>query len=209
MPPGGNPVLAQYDRPFFVITNPNAYPSTYGPVDRDTITAGFSVDYASSNPSFIVGLADWWRRGGVGLFHQRRPDLDEIRNRNSGSGLFVHRRIDRRQHAAKHHLAPSDDHQPYYTLNGGTTWNPITLPGVTCWTNNNAWYLDQRSVTADRVLANTFYLYEPGQGVFSTSNGGQSWSKVYSGSIGPDDGWNSTLMSVPGEASNLFYTGGQ
>ena len=64
-------------------------------------------------------------------------------------------------------------------------------------------------MTADRVLANTFYLYEPGQGVFSTSNGGQSWSKVYSGSIGPDDGCNSTLMSVPGEASNLFYTGGQ
>ena len=57
--PAGDPVLAQYDRPFFVITNPNAYPSTYGPVDQDTITAGFSADYASSDPSFVVGLADW------------------------------------------------------------------------------------------------------------------------------------------------------
>ena len=27
--------------------------------------------------------------------------------------------------------APADSNQPYYTLNGGTTWNPITLPGVT------------------------------------------------------------------------------
>ena len=69
--------------------------------------------------------------------------------------------------------APSSGNQPYYTLNGGTTWNPITLPGVTSWSSFDfAWYLDQRSVTADRVLANTFYLYDPGQGVFETSNGG-------------------------------------
>ena len=33
VPPGGNPVLASWDRPFFYISDPNAYPSTYGPVD--------------------------------------------------------------------------------------------------------------------------------------------------------------------------------
>ena len=59
VPPGGNPVLASWDRPFFYITNPNAYPSTYGPVSSDGIVAGWSVDYASSTPSFIVGIADW------------------------------------------------------------------------------------------------------------------------------------------------------
>ena len=78
VPPGGNPVLASWDRPFFYITNPNAYPSTYGPVDSDNIVAGWSVDYASSNPSFLVGIADWWGAEEVGLFHQRRPDLDEF-----------------------------------------------------------------------------------------------------------------------------------
>ena len=48
--------------------------------------------------------------------------------------------------------------------------------------------------------------------MFQTTNGGQSWSKVYSGDIESNSSWaegfNSTLMSVPGEASNLFYTGG-
>ena len=34
VPPGGDPVLASWDRPFFYISNANAYPSTYGPVDK-------------------------------------------------------------------------------------------------------------------------------------------------------------------------------
>ena len=56
--------------------------------------------------------------------------------------------------------APADGVQPYYTLNGGETWNPITLPGVTDWSGFDwAYYLDKRTVTADRVLPNTFYLY--------------------------------------------------
>ena len=80
--------------------------------------------------------------------------------------------------------APADGHQPYYTLNGGSTWTPITLPGVSSWSGFDwAYYLDQRSVTADRVLANTFYLYDPGKGVFETTNGGQSWTKVHPGYI--------------------------
>ena len=60
VPPGGNPVVASWDRPFFYISNENSYPSTYGPVASYHIVAGWSVDYASSNPSFLVGLADWW-----------------------------------------------------------------------------------------------------------------------------------------------------
>ena len=60
VPPGGNPVLASWDRPFFYISDANAYPSTYGPVDNANIVAGWSIDYASSNPDFIVGLADNW-----------------------------------------------------------------------------------------------------------------------------------------------------
>ena len=32
VPPGGKPVVASWDRPFFYVSDPNAYPSTYGPV---------------------------------------------------------------------------------------------------------------------------------------------------------------------------------
>ena len=80
--------------------------------------------------------------------------------------------------------APADGFQPYYTLNGGATWNAITLPGVTSWSGfDYAYYLDARTVTADRVLANTFYLFIAGQGLFETTNGGATWTKKYSGDI--------------------------
>ena len=45
VPPGGNPVLASWDRPFFYINNVNAYPSSYGPVDSSAISlrVGLSI----------------------------------------------------------------------------------------------------------------------------------------------------------------------
>ena len=41
VPPGGNPVLASYDRAFFYLNNPNAYPSTYGPIVGDKLLRAF------------------------------------------------------------------------------------------------------------------------------------------------------------------------
>ena len=54
-----------------------------------------------------------------------------------------------------------------------------TLPGVSSWSGFDwAYYLDTRTVTADRVLANTFYLYDYQYGVFETTNGGVTWTEV-------------------------------
>jgi hypothetical protein len=58
--PGGKPVLASWDRPFFYVSDPNQFPTTYGPINSSTIVCGWSVDYASSSPNFIVGIADYW-----------------------------------------------------------------------------------------------------------------------------------------------------
>jgi hypothetical protein len=56
--------------------------------------------------------------------------------------------------------APADGYQPYYTLNGGASWNPVNLPGVTDWSSYDfAYYLNKQTITADRVLSNTFYFY--------------------------------------------------
>jgi hypothetical protein len=81
---------------------------------------------------------------------------------------------------------------------------------VSSWSNFDwAYYLGQRSVTADRVLANTFYLYYGNYGVFKTTNGGAAWTEVHAGAMDPEDfGYNSTIMSVPANAGHLFYTSG-
>ena len=105
--------------------------------------------------------------------------------------------------------APADGFQPYYTVNGGVSWSPVNLPGVTDWSGFDwAYYFNAQTVTADRVLTNTFYIYYAGQGVYKTTDGGATWTQVFSGQISPNSYYSSELESVPGEASNLFFTGG-
>src|ERR1700733_2933673 len=212
VPPGGDPVLHPWDRPFFKITNPNSYPTTYGPVASDNIVAGWSVDYASSSPSFLVGIADWWGTEESGYSSNGGQTWTKFPTEIPGAGSSFMGGTIAASTTQNFIWAPAGGQKPYYTLNGGSTWTPITLPGVSSWSGFDwAYYLDQRSVTADRGLANTFYLYDPGKGVFETTNGGASWTNVHSGYIesnGSLSGFNSTIMSVPGEASNLFYTGG-
>ena len=211
VPPGGDPILASYDRAFFEITNPNAYPSTYGPVDSDTLMAGWSVDYASSTPSFIVGLAEWGTDES-GYSTNGGQTWTQFATKIPGAGSSFMGGTIAASTPQNIVWAPAEGHQPYYTLNGGTTWNPINLPGVSSWSGFDASpYYVQRSVTADRVQANTFYLYDPGKGVFETTNGGQSWTNVHPGYIESNSslsGYNSSIQAVPGEASNLFYTPG-
>ncbi|HEV3341909.1 MAG TPA: hypothetical protein VG125_16195, partial [Pirellulales bacterium] len=109
--------------------------------------------------------------------------------------------------------APANGNHPYYTLNGGETWNSVVLPGVSSWAGfQGEFYANDRDITADRVLPNTFYLVFDGQGVYQTTNGGVSWTQVYAASpaSGPFvyTGADESIQSVPGEAGNLFYTPG-
>lgn len=52
---GGDPVFASWDRPFFDMANPDAYASSYS---GGGFSMGWSIDYASSNPAFMVGISD-------------------------------------------------------------------------------------------------------------------------------------------------------
>ena len=207
--PGGTPLLVSWDRPFIPVTNLDDYPTTYGPVASNNIVAGWSADYASSTPGFLVGLADWWgteesgySTNGGATWTKFATDIPGADSSFMGGTIAA-------STTQNFIWAPADGFQPYYTLNGGQTWNPITLPGVSSWSNFDwAYYLRTRTVTADRVLANTFYLYDPGTGVFETTNGGQAWSEVHAGALTSYDNYNSEIMSVPGEAGNLFFTAG-
>ena len=146
--------VASWDRPFFYISNLNAYPSTYGPVDSVNIDAGWSLDYASSDPSFIVGLADWWGTEESGYSTNGGQTWTTFCQHSHIPGPYAQWRYDRRQHAGKHHLgARRTAFNPIIPSTAAQTWNPITLPGVSSWSSfEGSYYLDERSVTADRVL---------------------------------------------------------
>ncbi len=211
VPPGGVPILASWDRPFFKITNPSVYPTTYGSVNSNKIEMGWSLDYASSDPSFIVGLSDWNNEqtgystdgGATWTYFSSTPPGMLTSYLGGTIAASTPQNII---------WAPANKSNAYYTLNQGASWTAITLPGVSSWSNfDYAYFLVRRSVTADRVLANTFYLYYAGNGVFKTTDGGVTWANVHAGYIesnSSQSGYNSTIMSVPGFAGNLFYTGG-
>ena len=210
VPPGGDPVLASWDRAFFYVANQNVYPSTFEPQAPSAIVGGWSLDYASSNPSFVVGIADgeggpeesgYSTNGGQTWMPFPTDPPGAGANGDIGGTIAA-------STPSNIIWAPADGYQPYYTLNGGETWSPVVLPGVSSWSGfDSAYYYDTRTVTADRVLPNTFYLYYPGHGVYETTDGGVAWTQVYSGTF-PGSGFNSELQSVPGEAGNLFYTSG-
>jgi hypothetical protein len=208
-PGTGLPILISQDRPFFKITNPNVYQSTYGPVNTQ-LTQGWSADYASSDPTFIVGLADasvFGQPEQSGYSTDGGATWTRFATNAPGSGSGGTIAASTPQNLI---WAPADRVQPSYTTNQGSSWNAINLPGVSDWSNFHfAYYLNQRSVTADRVLANTFYLYYGNYGVFKTTNGGAAWTEVHTGALDPGYyGYNSTIMSVPGNAGHLFYTSG-
>ena len=50
------PLLSSWDRAFWRVTNPLAYPSTHGASNKAAIAHGWSVDWAGGTPSTVVGI---------------------------------------------------------------------------------------------------------------------------------------------------------
>ena len=132
VPPGGNPVLASQDRAFFYVANPNVYPSTYGPVNG-AFAAGWSIDYASSTPSFLVGIADYWGAEKSGYSTDGGKSWTPFASFLPGAGSSFIGGTIAASSPTNIIWSPAGGVQPYYTLNGGASWNPITLPGVSSW----------------------------------------------------------------------------
>ncbi len=129
---------------------------------------GWSLDYASFDSNFIVGLSNWWGSDHSGYStdggHTWQPFAsvpNSVLTSAKIGGTI----------AASTPLnviwAPANGGAPAYTLDGGRSWTDIDLPGTDDWSAFHwAYYLDKTTVTADRVLPNTFYMYDVLRGVF-------------------------------------------
>jgi len=58
-PPGGKPLVAAWDRAVFYVNDPDVFPSTHAPDNQQSLEAGWSVDWASSRPSYIAAIMQW------------------------------------------------------------------------------------------------------------------------------------------------------
>jgi photosystem II stability/assembly factor-like uncharacterized protein len=207
-PPDGKPVVASWDRPVFYVADRDAFPSTHGPDNQHAIVMGWALDYASTNPAFLVGLMNWWgiEKSGYSMDGGRTWTKFAAYPADSkiGGGIAAS--------TPKNIVwVPSNNGVPYYTTDGGATWIRAAMPGAptagqTGW--GNAFFLNRHIVAADRVMAGTFYIYNSVRGLYRSSDGGGTWALVYHHEIAPWSGSNATLKSVPGQSGHLFFTSG-
>ena len=205
----GQPLAANWDTAV-IAPNGSTYTSTFGPVQNGNVVAGWSIDYASSNPNFIVLLADGGYAGGPEKSSYSTNDgqtwtaFPTIPSTSYGGNIAASTPLN--------WIFLSAGQQPYYTLNGGSTWNLITLPGVSSYSNLLNIESDARVITADRVQANTFYLLDVGTGIFKTTNGGVTWTLANTSvnTLDPSYVWGAPqLRSTPGVAGDLWIATGQ
>jgi hypothetical protein len=210
-PPGGKPLLASWDRPVFYVDDPEVYPSTYGPGKQNPIMMGWAIDYASTNPQFIVGLFNYWGVEKSGYSTDGGQSWEPfatypptIANGKIGGSIAASTPRDIV-------WVPSNNGSPYSSQDGGATWRQISIAGVPT-TGGTGWgwayYFNRHIVAADRVRARTFYMYNYLTGLYRSTDGGASWALVHSGQIAPFSGFNAKLLSVPGQAGHLFFTAG-
>ena len=198
VPTSGHPVLASWDRPFFYVDDPNAYPSTYGPLwAKQLLRAGLSTMHRRTR-TFSWGLPTGGalKSRAIQPMVARPGTLSQASCRVPGPASLEERSPQARRQTLYGRLQTVCSHiTPSMAAQPGTPSLCRGFPagvGLTLHTT-----LMRRTVTADRVLPNTFYLYYAGQGVFETTNGGATWTKVFSGQISAGSNFNAELSRSP------------
>ena len=209
---GARPLLACYDRAIWRVVDPDAYPTRHYP-DQE-FNHCWGIDYASSDPAFLAAA----------ISSQQATDRERSAFSTDGGQSWTPFRSYPNwagAKAGKGFIAASTPRNlvwaasegrglPHYTWDGGETWQPCSLPGVTeedAGGFGMAHYIRRYCVCADRVALGTFYLLHHPRGLFVTRDAGETWTLEH-----PFSGWNdrfhSKLRAVPGHAGHLFHTAG-
>jgi hypothetical protein len=200
-PPGGKPITASWDRPFFRSNDPTEFPSKYGPIDGE-FAGGWGIDYASSDPSFIVGLANWRARDISGY----SPDGGQTWYEFAAKPVWKQGGCIAAATPLNIVWVSGNNGLPYYTKDGGASWK--LAPGLPSDGWIFAYYVKRHIVTADRVDIGTFFLYNFKHGLYKSTDGGDHWSLIYPRAIAPSSGFNARLRATPGHAGHLWFTSG-
>jgi hypothetical protein len=225
-PPGGAVVVAPWDQ-CVIRPNPTTYPSLVG-IANNTIQlqSGWSVDWASSSPSTIValcqGINDAVESATSGVSYDGgsswRVFASQVSTGKNG-GIFGGCIAA----STPTNILQVQSNQPpgspiYYTTDGGATWlqPDRSLNAIRSgWPQN--YYQNFRDCAADRVMANTFYLFNfntgSGDAVYRSTNGGLTWERQCNFCARGRRTFGATgaagmLKTAPGLAGYLCFTTG-
>ena len=194
--PNGPALLASWDRPGWVITNPSVTQSRYAPNNLAAIRYSDAIDYSQDGNNFYVMAAGnlFYSSGGVG-------DWTQISGTNPITASCALAVFD----ANRWIVSDKSSGNVLVTANGGANWT-TTPTGLTAgdfaWSGNNF-----HNLCYDGVTAGTAYTVNTGGTVFKTTNYGVSWSQV--STTGALSGFATLrLKSVVGKAGHLFFATG-
>lgn len=220
--PGAGVYYMADDRSMFPNINPKLSPTQdYCSPTSQAIQHGWDVDYAQTNSSILWAICNSAGADTSGYsldggntwtaFPSNLP-YSAGGGRWGGSGATTDGSVGV--------WAPGDGQFiPYYSLNRGTAWAQITLPGTVDDCGGVFGQLNHKNVEVDRVTAGTFYMYcqdrNTGQDwvLTSTGNNPASWSIVCtwcqngsSVALFPfaDGVFQVKLQTVPGQAGYML-----
>jgi hypothetical protein len=218
-PPGGHVGIAQWDRNWFQITDPDVYPSTYGtwPGNRQNnnfsqsvIWPGMGVDYAPGTPSFIAinsgslqstaGQAvgsGFSTNGGVPItgwsFFSSMPTF------SGGFGGQMPIVV-----STPSIIMVCASARLWVTTDGGTSWSNVTPAGSSGWPNGFGQNTQQ--LASDRVISGRFIGYA-NRSIYVTNNSGASWTASTPG-FSFHNGVEPKIRGIANNAGHFFICGG-
>jgi photosystem II stability/assembly factor-like uncharacterized protein len=209
-PPGGAPLSAMWDVGVFRFTDPDTYSATRA---YPFFCAAWALDWCPSDPKFIAGIFRnnlgfpphvklsgfstdgglTWQRFGAVANNTLPPDLEygaiAVSATNTDHLLWC----------------PAGEKMPYYTTDRGATWKAVDLGGPT-GAGIGGFSSGQKPICADRVLADTFYLYRAQDGgIYRSTDAGAHFAQV--GSASPHMN-NAVIKATPGRANDLWISEG-
>lgn len=208
VPISGTAITATWDFAFHKTAG--QFPTTYGPQVLN-FNAGWSIDYASSDPNFVVGLCDS-AAGGSGQKTSYSTDCGSTWNLFSSypAGIADNDAGVICASTPNNILWCPQQKAPFYTLNGGASWAQAAFPGSPSFAGNWGTSHRGRFACADRVTPNTFYYYnatnQGAHGLYRTTDGGATWTWRYGDLNGI--AYNIIMQAAPGNAGHLFWTSG-
>ena len=213
VPPSGKPLYLAWDRPVFKIDDLTQFPTQHGPNAKSSIVCGWSADFAPENPRVVVLLANWTgveqssiSYDGGGSWSQLPTMPSEISAGGKVGGSIAV------ASQTNFVVCPSNNGRPYFTKNGGQTWQPCgipSMPGTGETGFGSAYYFHRFILTADKSASGTFYLYNNKLGLLRSRDGGESFSLIFAGQITDWTQYHAKLAAVPGKAGHLLFSAGQ
>ncbi|WP_152569431.1 MULTISPECIES: WD40/YVTN/BNR-like repeat-containing protein [Sphingomonas] len=237
VPTGGKALISAWDKPFWKVDqltgygNEFRYPLRSGKsYSADLVAFSSALDVAGDNPSVIVGIVAPDATTGPGISVDGGTNWRVFEGQPAagwGNGGWIAASTSKNIV-----LLPSNNGVGAYTLDGGQSWEPIKLDGVTPTAGfANAFYTPRRNLSADKTRPGCFALVyttlrnneygEPRGGLWLTQDGGRSWKQALQGVItsgrrdpqsvsqtgaDPRQFWACQLSYVPGRTGELVYT---